>query len=63
LLTAAARGWSADAIGNREEKASASLYSLVQAARANELEPYAYPRRIARVWEIDRLRYTAIVTG
>jgi hypothetical protein len=27
-------------------KASASLYSLVQTARANEIEPYAYLRRI-----------------
>ena len=27
-------------------KASASLYSLVQTARANELEPYAYLRRL-----------------
>ena len=27
-------------------KASASLYSLVQSARANDLEPYAYLRRL-----------------
>jgi transposase len=27
-------------------KASASLYGLVQTARANELEPYAYLRRL-----------------
>jgi hypothetical protein len=27
-------------------KASAHLYSLVQTARANELEPYAYLRRL-----------------
>jgi hypothetical protein len=27
-------------------KASASLYSLVQTARANEIEPYAYLRRM-----------------
>jgi hypothetical protein len=27
-------------------KASASLYSLVQTARANELEPYAYLRAL-----------------
>jgi transposase len=27
-------------------KASASLYSLIQTARANELEPYAYLRRL-----------------
>jgi hypothetical protein len=27
-------------------KASASLYSLVQSARANNLEPYAYLRRL-----------------
>jgi hypothetical protein len=27
-------------------KASASLYSLVQSARANELEPYAYLRHL-----------------
>ena len=27
-------------------KASASLYSLVQTARANEIEPYAYLRRL-----------------
>jgi transposase len=27
-------------------KASASLYSLVQSARANELEPYAHLRRL-----------------
>jgi hypothetical protein len=27
-------------------KASSSLYSLVQSARANELEPYAYLRRL-----------------
>ena len=27
-------------------KASASLYSLVQTARANELEPYAYLSRL-----------------
>jgi transposase len=27
-------------------KASANLYSLVQTARANELEPYAYLRRL-----------------
>ena len=27
-------------------KASASLYSLVQTARANDLEPYAYLRRL-----------------
>jgi hypothetical protein len=27
-------------------RASASLYSLVQTARANEFEPYAYLRRL-----------------
>ena len=27
-------------------KASASLYSLVQTCRANEIEPYAYLRRL-----------------
>lgn len=30
----------------RGAKDSASLYSLVQSARANELEPYAYLRRL-----------------
>jgi len=30
----------------RRAQASASLYSLVQSARANELEPYAYLRRL-----------------
>ena len=30
----------------RASQASAHLYSLVQTARANELEPYAYLRRL-----------------
>ena len=41
LLAAAARGWRADAFGDREKKASSTLYSLMQTARANEFEPYA----------------------